>query len=286
MVILNCNNVFTTEVINQVKQISDSGPNPTPRAAPAAPQPVARAQSTPPLSPRAPPPYHPVQGLKELRVKRKASSTRAPAPTRAKVLTPADASPQNAAASLDRVLPPELGQALKLRFGLLLFGSLFFLLRRDACLEHPELTQRALKRLLEARDVRNPGAYFFRVFSDELAAFQLLPKPSPEDLVRERKREESQALRDRQQILQAQLERVQCRDWEATARVRSELEAVQRERRRRQSAEQGHAVASEAIPARRLQTPAAAQPEPLSPTEQQAEAERVLAMLRARRAAA
>jgi hypothetical protein len=185
---------------------------------------------------------------------------------------------------LDQVLAPEVSRALKLRFGLVAFASVLYALRRNVCVEHPKIAERALKRLLEAADVHNPGAYFFRVFSDELAAFQLLPEPSPEDLALELERERAEALRARQLALQAQLERVQCVDVEATARVRAELEAVQRERRRRQ----GLGGVPQAGPVRGEGAPPGGPPsgaQALSPAEQQAESERVLAMLRKRSAA-
>jgi hypothetical protein len=161
---------------------------------------------------------------------------------------------------------------------------LLYALRRNACVEHPEVAQRALEQLLAAPNVHNPGAYFFRVFSDELAALQLLSEPSPEDLALEREREHAEAFRARQQALLAELERVQCVDWERAERVRAELAALlQRERRRRQSAEGGSRPAPGA---REASAPPPSPARGLSATELAAESERVLAMLRGRPVAA
>lgn len=107
------------------------------------------------------------QGVKELRVnlEEKANSTRGRESVTER---------QNAAAFLDQILPPERARSLKLRFGVQAFGSLLFALRRKTSVDHPALAASALGRVEAAQHVTNPGGYFLRILSDELAAAELV----------------------------------------------------------------------------------------------------------------
>ncbi len=237
----------------------------------------ALAPESPPFRSCAPPPQE-VRGMEDLEEKLKANSTRAREAEPARGAR--SEAPASAAAFLSQVLVPEQAQALKRRFGLSAYGSLLFVLRRQEYREHPELVSRLLSRLCEAPDVRNPGAWFCRVFTYEREAAELVGAPTAEEQALEAERLEAAQLLARQRALEAKLERVRGRDAEVECATRAELEAVVRARRRA-----AHRSEPETRPSSAHVCPEGVSASaPLPASEQAAEAARVLAMLRGRAA--
>lgn len=228
----------------------------------------------------ATPPLQTLEGIEELKENSKANSTRAgdsqPAPLPAH--DPATPPPSVAAASPGDVLTTERGRALKRRFGLETYSTLFFALRASPYREHPRLAGQVIDRLLEAGEVRNPGGWFRSVFAAELEAQRLTGTLSTEDVQLETERTELAQLTERKRHLEAQLERVQGRDFDRADQIRAELEDVNSARKRlaRQDC-----CSSSSIPAVAT-TPALT---PQSPEETIRQAQQVLARLKGRAAA-
>jgi hypothetical protein len=217
-----------------------TAPEPMP-AAPAASLPEQRGEAFAPVTSAvldgvplrnfAPPPFEEPQGVKErekLREEANSTRTREPSPE-----CRDRAQPNAAAAFLDEVLPTETQRALKARFGVTAFASVLFALRRNTCQEHPAVAKRALARLMQAQDVRNPGAYFFCVFEAERSAASLVGPPSPADLALEQLRARESELTARwRQLRAAHHAALVCGDLDRTAALQVELDRVNAERRR------------------------------------------------------
>jgi hypothetical protein len=254
---------------------------PQPPSAPAARLAAEPVTPSPPPFKTAPPPLQSVEGMYGREENLKANSTGAR--TAEPVSAPRQGTPKPAAAFLGEVLPTERATALKRRFGLSAYGSLMFVVRRNECQAHPALVSRLLERLAESPEVRNPGAWFYRVFAAEREAAELVGPPTAEDQVLEAERLEAAQLLARQKALEAQLVRVRGCDLEAEDRARAELEAVLRARRRAATREGVDTpCAPSGPPVSRVS--GSASPEPLPAEEQAAEAARILAMLRGRAA--